>query len=70
MGITLPVNTFCLPGTQFPSTAEFAPARKRGLELEGPGLFKSVDKVIAKRVVEAEKRKRGLIEEIADVERE
>ena len=70
VGITLPVSTFCLPNTQFPSTAEFAPARKRGLELEGPGLFKSVDKVIAKRALEEQKRKRGMIEEIADVERD
>ena len=70
VGITLPVNTFCMARTEFPSTAEFAPARKRGLDLEGPGMLKSVEKMIAKRALEAEKVKRDLITEISGVERE
>ncbi|KAL6720059.1 hypothetical protein ACLMJK_001980 [Lecanora helva] len=70
VGIALPVNAFCLAGTQFPSTAEFAGAKKRGLELDEPGLFASVDKLIAKREAMAAKAKRDLIQDISGVERE
>ena len=70
VGISLPVNAFCLASTQFPSTNEFAPARKRGLEIDAPSLFKSVDKVIAKRSLEAAKAKRDLIQDISGVERD
>ena len=70
MGIIVPVNAFCPSNVQFPSTNEFASARKRGLELDAPGIFKSVDKVIAKRSIEAAKAKRDLIQDISGVERE
>ncbi len=70
VGAVLPVHSFCPAGTTFPSDSEFAPARKRGLELDGPGLLKSVDKVIAKRAAIEAKAKRGLLQDVADVERE
>lgn len=70
VGIALPVNVFCPANIQFPSTVEFAPVRKRGVELDGPGLFKSVDKVIARRSAMEAKAKRDLIQDIAGVQRE
>ena len=70
VGITLPISTFCPASTVFPNTSEFAPARKRGLELDGPGLLKSVDKVLAKRALMDAEAKKDVIREVAGVERE
>ena len=63
-GLEVPVKSFCLNEYQFPSADEFAPVRKREVGgQEGPGLFKSLEKI-------RERRKRDLIGEIAGVERD
>lgn len=61
VGLAMSVTGFCQKQTTFPATAEFAPARKRGLEFhEGPGLLRevtgSVEEVRRKRAVREEKR--------------
>jgi len=61
VGLLASVTGFCKKGTTFPGTAEFAPARKRGLEFhEGPGLLRevrgSVEEVRVKRKAREEKR--------------
>lgn len=61
VGLLTSVTGFCQAQTTFPGTAEFAPARKRGLEFhEGPGLLRevtgSVEEVRQKRRVREEKR--------------
>lgn len=81
VGLEMPVTGFCEAKTTFPGTAEFAPARKRGLEFhEGPGLFREVTGTVeevrqkrkvreAKRAVEMRKRELEEMgrEQIADI---
>lgn len=81
VGLLTSVTGFCQAKTTFPGAAEFAPARKRGLEFhEGPGMLRevtgSVEEVRQKRKVReekraVEKRKRELedvgMEQIADI---
>lgn len=61
VGLQTSVTGFCEAKTTFPGTAEFAPARKRGLEThEGPGMMRevtgSVEEVKRKRAIREEKR--------------
>lgn len=55
VGLGTNVNYFCEPSTVFPTTAEMAPVRKRGVIQEGIGMMREVrDKSKVKRAAVSE----------------